>query len=62
MRKVSLSGVMCKYKHMLRLAREHRITIYDALYIELAIRKQKQLATLDHALRQAAEAEGIDIL
>ncbi|MCY3641080.1 MAG: type II toxin-antitoxin system VapC family toxin [Gammaproteobacteria bacterium] len=47
---------------MLRLAREHRITIYDALYIELAIRKQKQLATLDHALRQAAEAEGIDIL
>ena len=46
----------------LRLAREHRITIYDALYIELAIRKQRQLATLDHALRQAAEAEGIDIL
>ncbi|MYF31089.1 MAG: type II toxin-antitoxin system VapC family toxin [Gammaproteobacteria bacterium] len=46
----------------LRLAREHRITIYDALYVELAIRKQRQLATLDHALRQAAEAEGIDIL
>ena len=46
----------------LRLAREHRITIYDALYVELAVRERRPLATLDRALRRAAEAEGIDIL
>ena len=45
----------------LRLAREHRITVYDALYLELAIRQQRKLATLDRALQRAAESEGVDV-
>lgn len=45
----------------LRLAREHRITVYDALYLELAIRQQRELATLDRALQRAAESEGVDV-
>lgn len=45
----------------LRLAREHRITVYDALYLELAVRQQRELATLDRALQRAAESEGIDV-
>ena len=41
------------------LARDHRLTFYDALYLELAIRRDARLATLDNALARAAELEGI---
>ncbi len=44
---------------VLRLARDHDLTVYDALYLELAIREQRPLATLDRKLRLAAEAEGV---
>lgn len=45
----------------LRLARDHRLTVYDALYLELAIRQKRELATLDTALQRAAESEGVAI-
>ena len=41
----------------LRLARFHRLTLYDALYLELAIREGRPLATLDRRLGAAAKAE-----
>ena len=41
------------------LAQTHSLTIYDALYLELALRRNLPLATFDKALRRAAEAEGI---
>ena len=41
------------------LARSHRLSFYDALYLELAIRLGSGLATLDRALASAAEQEGI---
>jgi len=44
------------------LARKHRLTIYDAAYIELAVRSSVPLATLDRALEAAARAEGIEIV
>ena len=44
------------------LARTHGLTIYDALYLELAKRKNAELATLDRHLGQAAQAEGIHLL
>ena len=43
----------------LGLAREHGLTFYDALYLELARRRSAGLATLDAALQQAAQAEGV---
>ena len=43
----------------LALARRHRLTIYDALYLELAARRDASLATLDRALRNAARDEGL---
>jgi predicted nucleic acid-binding protein len=46
---------------VLDLARRHGLTIYDALYLELALRGQGRLATLDAALRRAAEAEGVTV-
>jgi predicted nucleic acid-binding protein len=42
------------------LARRHRLTVYDAAYLELAVRRGLMLATLDEDLRTAATTDGID--
>jgi predicted nucleic acid-binding protein len=47
---------------VLTLARAHRLTIYDAAYLELAQRYELPLATLDRHLRQAAEQAGVALL
>ena len=39
---------------LLRLARTHGLTAYDAMYLELSIRQQRPLATLDGKLHAAA--------
>lgn len=44
---------------VLDLARRHGLTVYDALYLELALRLRGRLATRDAALRRAAGAEGV---
>lgn len=44
------------------LARGHRMSLYDALYLELALRVDVPLATLDHALSAAAGAEAIPLI
>jgi predicted nucleic acid-binding protein len=46
---------------MLVLADAHKLTIYDAAYLELAIRRGLPLATLDRALANAARAEGVPL-
>lgn len=43
---------------VLDLAAAHDLTAYDATYLELAMRRRLPLATLDRALRIAAQAEG----
>ncbi len=44
---------------LMALARERKLTIYDAAYLELALREGLPLATLDRALEKAAVAEGV---
>jgi predicted nucleic acid-binding protein len=46
----------------LHLAHRHRLTLYDAAYLELAQRRGSPLATLDRDLRSAATAERVDLL
>ena len=46
----------------LRLAARHRLTLYDAAYLELAQRRGLPLATLDAELRAAAKAEKVHLL
>lgn len=41
----------------LQLARAHRLTIYDAAYLELAVRRHLPLVTFDAALAEAARSE-----
>ena len=43
------------------LAREHSLSFYDALYLELAKRLKAPLATLDSQLAKAAAAERVDL-
>ena len=43
------------------LARAHELSIYDAMYLELAKRESAELATLDRALGRAAVAEGVPL-
>jgi predicted nucleic acid-binding protein len=50
------------FDHLLRLSRTHGITVYDAVYLELALRLRVPLATLDTELRTAAKAEGLQLL
>lgn len=46
--------------HAFALAETHRLSFYDALYSELAVRRDAGLITLDRRLMAAAEAEGIE--
>lgn len=46
----------------LRLADRHSLTVYDATYLELALRASLPLATLDRDLRLAAQKEQVPLL
>ena len=47
---------------VLRLARTHRLSVYDAAYLELAQRERLPLATLDADLKKAAAGKGVALL
>jgi predicted nucleic acid-binding protein len=47
---------------VLTLARRHRLTVYDAAYLELAGREALPLATLDEELATAARAEQVALI
>jgi predicted nucleic acid-binding protein len=49
-------------REVMALARRHRLTVYDAAYLELALREELPLATLDAALAEAARREGVLVL
>ncbi len=44
------------------LARTHGMSFYDALYLELALRRSAELATLDTALARAAADVGVPVV
>jgi predicted nucleic acid-binding protein len=44
------------------LSRGHDLTLYDASYLELALRHQETLASRDAALVAAARRAGLDVL
>ena len=47
---------------VLTLARRHRLTVYDAAYLELAGPEALALATLDGELATAAQAERVALI
>ncbi len=47
---------------ILSLVRQHRLTAYDAAYLELAVRERLPLATFDRELAKAAQQAGVAVL
>ena len=45
-----------------QLSERHGLTMYDAAYLELALRRGLPLASLDAELRRAAQAEGVAVV
>ncbi|WP_446742070.1 type II toxin-antitoxin system VapC family toxin [Silvibacterium acidisoli] len=50
------------WSRTLALAHQHKLTVYDAAYLELALRRSLPLATLDKDLRKAAHKEKVILL
>ena len=50
------------YESVIDLMRTHRLTAYDATYLELAIRRGVPLATKDRELLAAAPAAGVALI
>ena len=50
------------FTHLLPLCRAHQLTSYDAVYLELALRRHLPLATLDDQLRKAAKKLDVKLL
>ena len=46
----------------LALARQYNLTVYEASYLELALRRGSSLATADQKLVRAADAAGVTVL
>lgn len=47
---------------LVALARSHKLSVYDAAYLSLAMREGIPLATLDRSLARAAQRVGISLL
>ena len=60
--KIDQSTIDRVWFHTLDIATEQGLTVYDASYIEIAIRYGIPLATLDKALKRAAIALKIEVV
>jgi predicted nucleic acid-binding protein len=54
-------AVPARKEHVLSLALEHRLSAYDAMYLELALRSRAALATFDRRLAQACGEAGVTL-
>lgn len=48
--------------HVLHLCRQYTLTSYDALYLELALRRNIALATQDRKLKASAKEAGVKLV
>lgn len=58
---IDLDGQSQVWTRAYPLAQTHRLSLYDALYLELAVRLGLPLATFDGPLRAAATREGVTL-
>lgn len=59
---VDLDGARRILTDVHHIALRYRLTSYDASYLELALRRDLPLATLDAELREACRAAGVTVL
>jgi predicted nucleic acid-binding protein len=56
---VDEEGTRNAFGKISELAEKHGLTIYDAIYLELALRRSLPLASRDEALKNAAKRSGL---
>jgi predicted nucleic acid-binding protein len=59
---VDADGGKAAFNETSDLAEMHGLTIYDAAYLELALRRKLPLASRDHSLVAAARNSGVKVL
>ena len=59
--RVKVDTTLPDMKAISSLAERRSLSIYDAAYLELAVRQEFGLITLDRALARAAQAEGVPL-
>jgi predicted nucleic acid-binding protein len=59
---IDVDGPDRAFRELLDLARSERLTVYDAAYLELALRLGLPLATKDAKLRKAGAGLGVALL
>jgi len=59
---IDTASVETIFQQALPLAEEHTLSVYDAMYLELALRTGLPLATNDKALAHAARSNAINVL
>ena len=59
---VEAALTLAQSRAVLSLCEIHQLTVYDAAYLELAMRYAAPLATLDGALRTACELESVPLI
>jgi predicted nucleic acid-binding protein len=60
--RVDAESVETVFDQVFESAEKSHLTVYDAAYLELAIREGLPLATLDKDLRKAARSSGVSLL
>ncbi len=50
------------FDRTMSMAREHKLSFYDAVYLELAMRESLPIATLDKQLKEASLSVGIELV
>lgn len=60
--RVTIPSMEADFGQVIALARRHQLTTYDASYLELALRANSRLATLDKLLASTGGKMGIDVV
>jgi predicted nucleic acid-binding protein len=59
---VDVEAATATFERVVPLARRHQLTVYDATYLELALREGASLATFDGAIAAAAVRERVPVV
>lgn len=55
-------AVRCEHlSQLVSIARQHVLSVYDALYLDLALQQELPLATIDKQLKRAARKMGVEL-
>ncbi len=59
---VEVDPLLVRASVLIETAQRTHLTVYDAAYLELALRRKAPLATLDEKLREAARRDGLALI